>query len=287
MDDEIARVRAAYDSDPQREWDRLTTRAQFRLEYLITMHALARQLPPVDRPRRVLDAGGGPGRYTIALAARGYTLTLLDLSPGLLDLARARIAAAGEAVLGRVEAIAAGSITDLSGFPAGHFDAVLCLGGPLSHLPEAAQRSGAVAELRRVVAPGGRLFVSVMNRLGAYRSVVQWPGCYPQYLPHLPQSGLATIGPGAPAYHFLPEEFVALLAGADLEVLDLYGCNGIGAHLQEDHLLALMADPVRWPEWERLLLATSNHPSVVGVSNHLLAVARCPAGPAARSNTPE
>ena len=282
MEDTLAQVRAAYDRDPEREWRRLESKAQYRLEHLVTMYALKRHLPVVtqDRPCHVLDAGGGPGRYTLALAAQGYTMSLFDLSPALLALARQRIAESAPAVRERVSAVVEGSITDLSRFGDEQFDAMLCLGGVLSHVIEAAPRRQALAELRRVAKPGALLFIAVMNRLGAYRSTVQWPSCYTQYFPHLPETGIAAIGPGgALTYYFLPEEFVSSLAAADLEPVRLYGCNGLGAHLQEDHLNALMADPKRWPMWRKQLLATCDHPSIVGVSNHLLAVARRP-GPA-------
>jgi hypothetical protein len=113
-----------------------------------------------------------------------------------------------------------------------------------------------------------------MNRFGAYRSAVQWPDCYSQFFPHLPVTGTTTIGAdAAPAYFFLPDEFVDVLTAAGLTVQRLYGCNGLGAHLQEDHLSTLMADPQRWPAWRDQLLATADHPAIVGVSNHLLAVA--------------
>ncbi len=273
MDDTLSRVRDAYDRDPEREWRRLETRAQFRLEHLVTWHALERHLPALDRPRRVLDAGGGPGRYTVDLARRGYAVTLLDLSPAILDLARRRVAEAGPAVEGNVEAVVEGSITDLSSFPDGGFDAVLCLGGVLSHVVDSKQRERALAELRRVARPEAPLFISAMNRLGAYRSAVQWPNAWAQIFPTVAEAGLATLELGAPAYLFQPEEFVAALVAAGLEVRRLYGCSGIGAHLQEDNLLALVADPERWPIWRELLLATCDHPGVVGVSNLLLAVA--------------
>jgi SAM-dependent methyltransferase len=245
-----------------------------RLEHLITSHALERHLPPPDTAPRVLDAGGGPGRYTIELAARGYRPTLLDLSPRLLDLARRRIAEAGRVVEERVEAVLAGSITDLSAFPDRRFDAVLCLGGPLSHVVGVAERAAALRELRRVARPGAPLLISVMNRLGAYRTVVQWADSWSLVFPHLLRSGDNTLASGAPAYFFLPEEFVGLLEGSGLAVERLYGCGGLGAHLHEERLAALMADPDRWPLWRELLLATCDHPNVVGVSNHLLAVAR-------------
>lgn len=271
----IDRVRAAYDQDPEHEWQRLETRAQMRLEHLITRYALERHLPAPARGSHVLDAGGGPGRYAIELAERGYQVTLFDLSPALLNLARQRIAQTDVAVQQCIKGVIEGSITDISCFPAENFDAVLCLGGPLSHLIEPEARKQALREFTRVMRPRALLFISVMNRFGAYRSAVQWPDSFGQAFPHLLETGVTTIGPhDAPAYLFLPEEFVAVLEEEDLTVEHLYGCNGIGAHLQEENLMALMADPERWPTWCAVLLATCGHPSVVGVSNHLLAVAR-------------
>lgn len=278
------RVREAYDEDPEHEWQRLTGSAQARLEYLITSHVLERHLPPA--PARMLDAGGGPGRYTIDLARRNYCVTLLDLSPALLRLAQQRIAAAAIPP-GCIEGLHQGSITDLSRFPAGcydavgfdavGFDAVLCLGGPLSHLLDADARAQALAELRRVARPGAPVFLSVLNRWGAYRSAVQWPKSWEQFFPALPATGQVGIGPQrAPAYFFEPDEFRAALESAGFEIQQLYGCSGLGAHLDEQNLQDLMADPLRWPQWQALLLETAGHPSIAGVSNLLLALARAP-----------
>ena len=50
-----------------------------RTEFAVTLRALDEHLPPP--PAHILDCGGGPGRYAIALAQRGYTVTLFDLSP--------------------------------------------------------------------------------------------------------------------------------------------------------------------------------------------------------------
>ncbi len=270
-------TRSAYDQYADREWNRLEAGAQHRLEFLITRHALRRHLPQTPPTARVLDAGGGPGRYTMALADEGYRVTLLDLSPQLLAIARARIAALPAPTQDHIEAVVEGSITDLAAFPDASFDATLCLGGPLSHLVEHPDRRQALSELRRVTKPGGRLFVSVMGRLGAYRSAVQWPDWFDGVFPEIAESGTTTITPGrAPCYFFLPEELSGELTQAGFEVDHLYGCQGIGAHLDEANLLALMNDPVRWPQWRRELLATCDHPAVVGVANHILAVARRP-----------
>jgi SAM-dependent methyltransferase len=272
--DPLDQVRAAYDRDPEREWRRLETRAQGRLEHLITREALRRHIPPPAACGPILDAGGGPGRYTLDLAAQGYAVTLLDLSPRLLDLARQQIAAAEPAVRDHVTAVIEGSITDLTGFADGQFAIVLCLGGVLSHLPTAEQRGRALAELRRVTRPVGLLVLTGMNRLSAFRGAVQWPYTFDRVFPQLVDGGHTALEQGAPAYLYWPEEFITEVEGSGLSIERLYGSSGLGAQLPEEHLLALMADPERWPAWREMLLRTCDHPMIVGVSNHLLAVAR-------------
>jgi len=101
---------------------------------------------------RVLDAGCGPGRFTLELQRLGAQVTALDISPVQIELLRQRVSA--------VEAVV-GDITDLSRFADDAFDATVCYGGPLSYLLGEAER--AVAELARVTKSGGHLLVSVMS----------------------------------------------------------------------------------------------------------------------------
>jgi 2-polyprenyl-3-methyl-5-hydroxy-6-metoxy-1,4-benzoquinol methylase len=84
-------VERYYDDSPQREWDRLEV-LHDRIEYAVTLRALDEFLPRA--PAAILDIGGGPGRYAIALGERGYTVTLADLSRANLDFARERAAEA-------------------------------------------------------------------------------------------------------------------------------------------------------------------------------------------------
>ncbi len=92
---ETAAVLRTYDSDPQYEWDRMD---RHRMEFATTFRALETWLPPP--PARLLDCGGGPGRYAVELARRGYRVTLFDLSAGNLALARVKAAEAGVAAGG-------------------------------------------------------------------------------------------------------------------------------------------------------------------------------------------
>jgi SAM-dependent methyltransferase len=273
----LAQVRDWYDRDPEFEWRRLEWRVQYRVEHLVTLHALVRHLPPPAATLRILDAGGGPGRYTIALAERGYRVTLLDLSPGNVALAQRKIAEAGPVTAARVDDLVVGSFTDLSAFANASFDAVLYLGAAFSHLVERHEQQRALAEFHRVARPEAIVFVSALNRFGAYRGVVQWPdewdAGFPDGFPRFVETGY-TDASGWPCYAFTPDEFTNLLADAGLPVERVYGAQGIAAHLPPQNLEALMADAERWPIWRRLLLDTCDHPSIVGVSAQLLAVAR-------------
>ncbi len=56
-------IEAFYDENAQYEWERLE---RHRTEFAVTLRALKDYLPPA--PAKILDVGGGPGRYAIALA---------------------------------------------------------------------------------------------------------------------------------------------------------------------------------------------------------------------------
>ncbi|MEA2255725.1 MAG: hypothetical protein QOG35_1770 [Solirubrobacteraceae bacterium] len=96
---------------------------------------------------RVLDVGCGTGAGTAAAAARGARATGVVLAEGILVVARRRHPAL-RFVAGDAEALP---------FADGDFDAVVA-GFVLNHLPDPDR---AIAELARVLAPGGRVAVAV------------------------------------------------------------------------------------------------------------------------------
>ena len=129
------------------EWERLEATAYGRLQAIIHTDLIQRY---IRRGDRVLDAGCGPGRFTISMGKQGAVVTALDLSERQLELAQESVREAGLAEV--VAAFVRGDITDLSSFPDEHFDAVVCYGGALSYVCELRER--AAAELVRVVRPG-------------------------------------------------------------------------------------------------------------------------------------
>jgi SAM-dependent methyltransferase len=151
-----------FDAYAEREWERHEATWSARTSFAIHCRYLAEFVRPDDL---VLDAGAGPGRFTIELAKLGARVHVGDLSQVQLQLNAERVQASGwgEAVVSRGLL----DICDLSAFPDDHFDAVVCFGGPISYVMDRAD--DALAELCRVTRPGGHVLVSVMSRLGALR----------------------------------------------------------------------------------------------------------------------
>ena len=106
----------------------------------------------------VLDVGTGPARIPIALARADARAPILgiDLARHMLDRARRNVEEAG--LSDRVKL----QLADAKGvpYPDGQFEAVIS-NSIVHHIPEP---SAALAEMVRLVAPGGTLFVRDLRR---------------------------------------------------------------------------------------------------------------------------
>jgi ubiquinone/menaquinone biosynthesis C-methylase UbiE len=103
----------------------------------------------------VLDVACGPGTVTRLAAQRvgpKGSVTGCDLSPAMLELARSKNSIDASAPIEYLECPA-----DALGVPDGVFDLVTCQQG-LQFFPD---RSAALAEMRRVLRPGGKLGIAV------------------------------------------------------------------------------------------------------------------------------
>ncbi len=104
---------------------------------------------------RILDAGCGTGNHTARLARRGFPVQAIDFSEHALEHARANLAE--ESLDAHVDFRQA-DLVQLP-FADGEFQYAVCW-GVLMHVPEVER---AVAELARVIGPGGMLAVSEAN----------------------------------------------------------------------------------------------------------------------------
>jgi SAM-dependent methyltransferase len=146
--------------DPARELSHNRLAAQF--DQIINPYDLQRRLEVLIEEflgeedlagQVVLDAGCGAGQGTGKLLARGAQVIALDLGPDLVALTRARHG---------VPAVV-GDLMQLP-FPDDHFRYIFS-SEVIEHTPQSAQ---ALAELYRVLRPGGHLVLSTPNWLWQY-----------------------------------------------------------------------------------------------------------------------
>jgi S-adenosylmethionine-dependent methyltransferase len=218
MSDSVA---AFYAELGQGEWDRLDTPFS-KIEFLSTLRLIDKYLPGRGR---VLDVGGGPGRYTIELLKRGYAVSLFDLSSELIALASARL----KAVSLSVEGLYVGDARHLEAFEDNTFDALLVM-GPLYHLPLRSDRLLVLREVRRVLKPGGRAIMTYLNSWGLIRTgLTDFPEHYkdPQFVQSMFHEGGLGIW-----YWSNPDLAQAELAEAGFQTIVYAGAEGFAGGMQ-------------------------------------------------------
>jgi ubiquinone/menaquinone biosynthesis C-methylase UbiE len=259
------------------EEQRLAT-GPFRLEFERTKELLTRFLP--GPPGRILDVGGGAGPYSAWLAERGYETHLVDASARLVNEARRR-----NATLTRP--IASLAIADARSLPQPDrfADAVLVM-GPLYHLPEPAQRAAALREARRVLAPAGLLVAAAISRYAsALDGLARNRGTDPEFVRIRDRDlrdGQHRNDTDRPeyfttAYFHRPEDLRAELEAAGFADVQVVGVEGAGWMVADFD--SRWADRAQRADLMALARALESEPAVLGVSAHLLGIARNAAQP--------
>jgi SAM-dependent methyltransferase len=195
---------------------------------------------------RLLDVGCGTGKSFLPMLERGWEATACDISPSMLELARAK---AGDA--------ADFAVADMRSLPVfGEFDLVWCLDDAVNYLLSVEELEEALSAMRANLAPDGLLLFDV-NTIQAYRSFfaetesverggrkLVWRGQAPAdaqpggiYESHfeaeLPGGGEADIEKHVHRQRHYPEAVVlATLERSGLECLDVYG-HGFDAILEQ------------------------------------------------------
>jgi len=211
---------------------------------------------PQSRDAKILDAGGGTGRITLPLAKMGYSVTLCDISPAMLDVARQKLRKEG--VLDQVEILEC-DVHRLR-FADQSFDFVLCWDGMI----EAAE------ELIRVTKRGGRISIFLMNKCGAAISKFRED----------PNSALALLRPKSNYVYDGEEKHMAVSAeearklfeAEGIRVIDIYAVCG---WLDVLFIPKEVRKSRNWNEKifrqaTEMLLRLSEEPSVKGLSRHLV-----------------
>lgn len=108
-------------------------------------------LGPAARRERLLDVGCGTGHWSSFFAEMGYQVTGIDISPEMIEVARAAVPDGSFQIADACELP----------FADGSFDVV----ASMATLEFVSDPAAAVREMVRCAKPGGRLLVGTLNRL--------------------------------------------------------------------------------------------------------------------------
>jgi len=217
---------------------------------------LLKKYLPKNKNAKILDAAGGTGRITLPLTKMGYSVTLCDISPGMLDVAKQKMLREG--VHDKVKILKC-DIRKLH-FADESFDFVLCWDGGME----------AAKELIRVTKKGGKISVFLVNK---------WANAVDDFYKH-PDSNLALIEstPSYVKHHeekcraVSPEEARNLFEAEGIRVLDIYAVCGwmdmLG--IPEKILKSRSWDKKIFEQTAEIVLNLSKEPSVKGMSKHLV-----------------
>jgi len=166
---------------------------------------------------RVLDVGCGGGLLSEALAREGAQVTALDLSPDLIEIAKLHLLESGLKVEYRLQ-----SVESLADEMPGSFDAITCM-EMLEHVPDP---GSVLAACEKLLKPGGRIFLSTLNRTPAAFAVAIVGA---EYI-----AGLLPKGTHDYKSFIKPSELSGWLRAAGLQIEDVSG---------------LAYDPIRRKAW--------------------------------------
>jgi len=177
----------------------------------------------------------------------------------------------------KVKQILQGSIDNLSMFEDNSFDAIVCLGGVLSHIVNRKQRIKAINESIRVAKKNAPIFIAVIGRLAVCMNSINylWPEMLkaPDVYRRFTIRGDYFGGYGfAPCHFYSPEELKKEFENKT-KVLEMVGLEGIFSTHQKRYNRIYKLKKYNKILWE-MHLKTCTEPSIVGISEHFMIICR-------------
>jgi len=245
------------------EWNRFE---RHKIEFEVTKKYMDTYLKGTSL--KILDIGGGPGRYSLYLAGKGHEVTLLDLSQKNIDVAIEKSREYGIELNGYIK----GNALDLSSFHPEQFDVVLLM-GPLYHLTKEEDRRKALDEALRLLKKGGLLIASFISNyapmLEAFAFLDLPEGDDPvKELLHYLEDGENKDGNGfTTAYFTSPEEAQGFMAEGSLKQLAFAGVETV-LFCKERELLNLPQE--QFDQFINFCFALSQDKNLLGATMHYL-----------------
>lgn len=223
---------------------------------------------------KIADIGGGAGYYGHWLQEMGHEVTLVDLTPENIHLAK--IISAEKNI--KLREYLVGDATNLP-LPAESFDLVLLM-GPLYHLTEKTDRVKAIKEAGNILKPGGTLISAIISRYasvmdGLHRDLVMDPD-FENILHHDLDTGIHLNTTGDPnyfttAYFHRPAELKTELVEGGLEFDRLIAVEGLG------YTIANISEKWKKDDYRKrlstILTRLESNPDILAVSPHIIGIA--------------
>ena len=224
----------------------------------------------------MLKVGAGAGRFSVELARLGALVTVVDVSPGQLELNERHLEEAGLET--RVETRIVADVIGLSRLADGAFDAVVCYGGALSWVLDGAAR--ALDELLRVTRPDGHVLLGVMSRYGSLRAFLSVAA------EEIDEFGLdemqEIVGTGfLPGHHstlgpmhlYTWDELEAMLRRHPCEIVTASAANFLSIG-NDETCERWLADQSMWDRFLSWEIEACAQPGAIDGGTHIIAVVR-------------
>lgn len=236
------------------------------VEFITTMGYIEKYLKP---GHRVIEIGAGTGRYSHALARKGYTVDAVELIQHNIDVFRQNT------LDGENITVTQGNALDLSGFPDNTYDITLLL-GPMYHLFTLEDKRQALREAIRVTKPGGLVFVAyiisdmaIMQAVFGYRGFSVAEHIKNGYID--PQTFAASSEPKLVFELVRKEDIDTLMSGFPVKRLHYLASDGWSEMLRDD---IDKADDETFELYLQFHFAICERADMVGFTSHSLDIFR-------------
>jgi len=137
-------------------YDEETNTFHHKIRSYVTIENILLELPK-NKNIKILDSGGGTGKYSIYFKKLGYDVILSDISPQSLEIARKK------AINENIKITTEVCDSENKSFPDKNFYFVMMNGGVISYTPNPEKL---LKEACRILKPNGLLWFDFLNSLG-------------------------------------------------------------------------------------------------------------------------
>ena len=254
------------------EWNRTFT-PEGMLEFEITLDIMKKY---TKTGSSVLDLGGGPGRYTQELAKSGRIMSLGDISPELVEIAKEK-----NEDTKNIKSIDVVNAVKLDIYEKNSFDCVLVM-GPLYHLTESSEIEAALKEVYRILKKDGIMIAGFIPHLSGTAGIIERS----MYAPHqvTPEILDRVFNTGKfnnnsdtgfqEGIYLSSKQVETFMTQTGFKKILLRSARGLGHKLEKGIIEKKNSDPVLYQKIMDIIEKSSEDEAVINTSGHALYVGK-------------